>query len=166
MVYRPGDNWVICDFTGQKVLMSETVKTWDGYRVKRDWFYPRHPQLDVKGIPELSMRVIDGRPEQEWQFAYPSYGSGPLVAASPNGTIYQITVSNAGAVGTIQQPFQPYANPAIVNGFQLEVSNTGVITTEAVEGDQGPPAWVIVSPNGTVWELKVPSGVPTATVLA
>ena len=147
------------------MYQSESVKTWDGLRVHPDYWYPRHPQLDVKGIPELSMRVIDGRPEQPWQFAYSAYGVGPLYMASPNGTIYKVVVSNAGAVGTEVQPYQPFTNPAIVNGYELEVSNAGTITTEAVEGDTGPPAWSLVSPNGTVWALTVPAGVPTATVI-
>ena len=33
MRFIPGDCNTICDRTGFKVKLSETVKTWDGYRV-------------------------------------------------------------------------------------------------------------------------------------
>ena len=63
MSYTPGDNWCICDISGKKVLQSQTRKTWDGYRVHPDFWYPKHPQLSLRGIPERST-VRDGRPRQ------------------------------------------------------------------------------------------------------
>ena len=60
MSYKPGDNWIICDISGRKVLMSKSKKTWDGLRVHPDYWYPRHPQLDVKSRLD-SQVVVDGR---------------------------------------------------------------------------------------------------------
>lgn len=58
----PGDPWCICDLCGFRYRMSQTLKTWDGYRVcQKDW-YPRHPQLDVRGVKDVQA-VIDGRSE-------------------------------------------------------------------------------------------------------
>lgn len=67
MVYRPGDNWIICDISGRRCLMSQSKKTWDGLRVHPDYWYPRHPQLDVKGRPDRP-GVVDGRPEGPERF--------------------------------------------------------------------------------------------------
>jgi hypothetical protein len=60
MTYKPGDNWIICDLSGRKVLMSKSRKTWDGLRVHPDYWYPRHPQLDVRGRTD-KQNVVDGR---------------------------------------------------------------------------------------------------------
>lgn len=145
-------------------MQSETVKTWDGLRVKREYWDPRHPQLDVKGVPETSMRVIDGRPEQPWKFAYADYGSGPLILGSPNNTIYKVVVSNTGTPSTQEQPYQPLANSVIIGGYSLEVSNTGVLSTDGAT-ETGYLGWMIVSPDGQVWVLTLPSGVVVTTAI-
>lgn len=67
MPYVPGDNWIICDISGRKVLMSQSKKTWDGLRVHPDYWYPRHPQLDVKAVPD-DQKVVDGRGRTEDYF--------------------------------------------------------------------------------------------------
>ena len=60
MTYVPGDNWIICDLSGRKVLMSKSRKTWDGLRVHPDYWSPRHPQLDVRSRAD-KQQVVDGR---------------------------------------------------------------------------------------------------------
>jgi hypothetical protein len=97
MPYKPGDNWIICDISGIKLLQSESVKTWDGLRVHPRYWYPRHPQLDVRGIPDFQ-NVIDGRPEQPDHFIEPPYGPGSFCLISPNGTTYVIYVDDDGAI--------------------------------------------------------------------
>ncbi len=52
MPFIGGDPWVICDLSGMKVRMSQTRKTWDGLRVYSPFWYPRHPQLDLRTIPD------------------------------------------------------------------------------------------------------------------
>lgn len=42
--FSAGDSNTICDRTGFKVKMSETVKTWDGYQVIPDADSLRNPQ--------------------------------------------------------------------------------------------------------------------------
>jgi hypothetical protein len=60
--YIPGDPWCICDLCGFRYRMSQTLKTWDGLRVCRADWYPKHPQLDVRGVKDVQA-VIDGRSE-------------------------------------------------------------------------------------------------------
>lgn len=73
--YRPGDPWVICDRTGFKVRMSETVKEWTGLRVRREDWEPRHPQDFVRGRKDVQA-VQDPRPEAPNDFiAAPGFSS-------------------------------------------------------------------------------------------
>lgn len=44
-----GDYWVICDRSGFKVPASETKKEWNGLRVWRKFYEPRHPQDLLRG---------------------------------------------------------------------------------------------------------------------
>lgn len=62
MVYVDGDVWVLCDRTGMKVRMSQTRKEWNGLRVRKESWEPRHPQDFVRGVPD-DQRVADARPE-------------------------------------------------------------------------------------------------------
>lgn len=60
--YRPGDHWIICDVCGFKARASDSRKRWDGLRVcKPDW-EPRHPQDFVRGQRDRQT-VPDARPE-------------------------------------------------------------------------------------------------------
>lgn len=60
--YKPGDHYVICDVCGFKMRASETSKRWDGLRVcKADW-EPRHPQDFVRGKQDRQA-VRNARPE-------------------------------------------------------------------------------------------------------
>jgi hypothetical protein len=65
--HRPGDYNVICDFTGFKVHASDTVKTWQGYRVRAQDWEPRHPQDFVRGKRD-NQNVPDPRPEETDNF--------------------------------------------------------------------------------------------------
>ena len=70
---RPGDWRVICDYSGFKCWASETVKTWNGYRVLRRFAgeeTQRHPQEFVRGRPD-NQRVAWSRPEATDVFLSP-----------------------------------------------------------------------------------------------
>ena len=56
------DAWVICDRSGFKVRMSETVKEWTGLRVARRFADKRHPQDQVRAVADRQ-GVPDARPE-------------------------------------------------------------------------------------------------------
>ena len=56
------DPWVICDRSGFKVRMSETVKEWTGLRVAQRFADKRHPQDQVRAVPDRQ-GVPDARPE-------------------------------------------------------------------------------------------------------
>lgn len=60
--YRHGDHNVICDQSGFKVKASQTMKRWDGMRVRITDWEPRHPQDFVKGKRDRQA-VSDPRPE-------------------------------------------------------------------------------------------------------
>jgi hypothetical protein len=57
-----GDAWAICDRSGFKVRMSETVREWTGLRVARRFAETRHPQDQVRAVPDRQ-GVPDARPE-------------------------------------------------------------------------------------------------------
>lgn len=62
---EPGDFRVICDYSGFKCWASETVKTWNGFRVLRRFAgeeTSRHPQDLVRPVRE-DTRVPNARPE-------------------------------------------------------------------------------------------------------
>ena len=162
MPYVPGDNWCICDLSGIKVLQSQTVKTWDGLRVKKEYWYPRHPQLDIKGVPD-HMEVIDGRPEQPDHYVDTTYGSGDIVLASPSNLLFRVVVSNGGVVGTMAAPWQFGVSVVTLAGYTLSVTDLGAVTV-AVSNLAGPAYWQITSPNGKVWNLTVTGGVVTAAL--
>jgi hypothetical protein len=53
--------------------MSETKKTWDGLRVHAPLWYPKHPQLSIKGIKDNQI-VADARPRPDDVFVGGSGG--------------------------------------------------------------------------------------------
>jgi len=50
--YKKGDWNVIEDIGGKKVKASETFLRWDGMRVLREDYEPRHPQDFIKAISD------------------------------------------------------------------------------------------------------------------
>lgn len=73
MGYVPGDPYTICDFSGWKVRMSETVRTWNGLRVARRFVgeeTQRHPQDLVRGRADRQI-VEDARSEPADSFLDP-----------------------------------------------------------------------------------------------
>ena len=70
---RVGDHKVICDMSGFAVWASETVKTWDGFRVHRRFVgeeQSRHPQEMVRPVRD-DTSVPDARPEPPDRFLAP-----------------------------------------------------------------------------------------------
>jgi hypothetical protein len=57
-----GEHLVVCDRSGRTVLASETRKEWNGLRVYKDYWEPRHPQEFVRGRKDDQL-VKDARPE-------------------------------------------------------------------------------------------------------
>ena len=60
--YKHGDYNVICDLSGFKIKRSQALLTWDNRIVKKEFFYERHPQDFVKGVPD-DQTVPDSRTE-------------------------------------------------------------------------------------------------------
>lgn len=60
-MYKPGDYFVTCDRSGQKVLRSQCVREWNGYIVKKEYAESRHT-LDLQRPPRTERSVPDARP--------------------------------------------------------------------------------------------------------
>lgn len=70
--YKSGDFWVTCDICSKQILASESKERWDGFRVcKEDW-EPRHPQDFIKTKLD-KITVPFSRPEPEDTFVYVPY---------------------------------------------------------------------------------------------
>jgi hypothetical protein len=153
MPYAPGDNWVICDISGRKFLMSKSRKTWDGLRVHPDYWYPRHPQLDLRAIPDRQA-VIDGRPRPPDLFVGPEYSWGTFCLISPNGTTFVVYVADDGALLVRKGLFGSPITAFYLGNFALTVEDDGALLVRASPVG-GPPLWKMVSPGGAVYDLSV-----------
>lgn len=153
MPYVKGDNWVICDLSGMKVLMSQTKKTWDGLRVHKDWWERKHPQLSIRAIPDRQA-VYDGRPRPADVFASSPYGVGSWTLQSPNTTIYSITISDAGSFVIEEAAYQPYVSPVYLDSHTIQIDNSKNLTATAAN-QTGPSVWTMVSPNGTLYNITI-----------
>ena len=79
--YVPGDYNVICDRCGAKVKASQTAKEWNGLRVCRRHWEPRHPQDFVRGRADRQA-VPDARPEGTDMFLTAAVSASDLGAVS------------------------------------------------------------------------------------
>jgi hypothetical protein len=155
MPYIPGDNWAICDLSGKKVLMSQTRKTWDGLRVWNPLWYPRHPQLSLRAIPE-HMAVRDARPRQADIFAPAApYGWGSFCLISPNGTTYVAAMADDGAMlvragvwGTPQPVFY-------ISHYAFTVDDDGALHVADIIDTRGPSSWRMYSVNKLGFDITV-----------
>lgn len=68
--FEPDDCNTVCDRTGFKMKLGQTVQEWNGFRVAEQVFNPRHPQLDPV-IPEPQRTYPDSRYESEDEIAVP-----------------------------------------------------------------------------------------------
>jgi len=151
--YKPGDPWAICDLSGIKVRFSQTRKTWDGLRVWEPYWYPKHPQLSVRGIAD-HMDQPDARPRPLDVFGVPEYGSGPLAVVSSNGTVYIVTISLTDTVvATVGSIYENATTALELNGFAFVISNTGTFPIGAATTDQTVKSWLLPRPDGIVRAL-------------
>jgi hypothetical protein len=154
MPYVPGDNWIICDLSGIKLLQSESVKTWDGYRVHPRFWYPRHPQLDVRGVPDYQ-NVIDGRPRPVDLFIGPTYGVGSFCLTSPNGTRYVVYVGDDGAVMVVAGTFGNPVSYLTLGNYHVTVDDDGAVHVTLDTTNPGVGWWDMTSPGGYPYRLTV-----------
>ena len=66
-----GAHNVISDISGQKFKSTEMRKTWDGLLVHKSEWYPKHPQLEIRGRDE-KIGVSPTRPRQPTKFFVPT----------------------------------------------------------------------------------------------
>ncbi len=65
--YKPGDNWVLDDFSGFKIRASTARMQWDNRFTAPGHWSPRHPQDLVTGVRDTQTVAI-ARPRQQNQF--------------------------------------------------------------------------------------------------
>lgn len=157
MPYVPGDNWVICDLSGKKVLMSQTRKTWDGLRVWEPLWYPKHPQLTIRAIPERSMPVRDGRSRPADIMYVAPYGLGAFCLLSPNNIVWTFYVDNDGALLAAQEKWgTPQPKLQLVPGYLFTVDDDGALHVgPAPVMPLSDPPWRMSSSDGTLWDLTI-----------
>lgn len=68
-MYKPGDYFVQCDRSGEKVLRSQCVREWNGWIVKKEYAEERHP-LDLQRPPRAERVVNEARTENEIELNY------------------------------------------------------------------------------------------------
>ena len=59
-------HYEICDRTGFRVRRGKLVGEWDGKRVRKDSYEPKHPQLTIRGIEQGKKGSVS--PEQDNEF--------------------------------------------------------------------------------------------------
>lgn len=156
--YIPGDPWVICDLSGKQIRMSQSRKTWDGLRVDPEYWYPKHPQLMIRAIPD-HMAVVDGRPRSAAVFVVPSFGYGSFCLISPNGTLFTVGVfddplGGDGVLMVVQTGFGHPVRYLDVSGWRFTVDNDGALHVNAV-AQIGIPTWQMASPQETLYEIVI-----------
>jgi hypothetical protein len=165
MSYVPGNNWCICDLSGKKVLMSQTRKTWDNLRVYAPLWYPKHPQLFVRGIPER-MAVRDARPRPADVFVQLQYGYGAFCLTSPDGTYWTFWMDDDRALIPANVL---YGNPVPyidIYAWRFTVDNDGALHLTQLSGIAIPQPWRMVSPGDVAYNLTVePDGAVIVTAL-
>lgn len=62
--YIHGDHNIICDRSGFKIKFSDSRKEWNGLRVDKRFWEPRHPQDKIRSVRD-DQSVVDPRPDQE-----------------------------------------------------------------------------------------------------
>lgn len=159
--YIPGDPLVICDLCGFRYHMSQTKKTWDGLRVcERDWS-PKHPQLMMTGKTD-HQTVYDGRPEPADIFVnVVTFGSFTLV--SPNHTSYIVSMADGGTLAVTPGAVGASVLFLNIGSYLVVVDNSGNLSTVAATV-KGPPAWRMISPNQTVYNISTPGGAITISL--
>lgn len=154
MPYTPGDNWTICDLTGKKVLMSQTRKTWDGLRVWDRVWYPKHPQLSIKAIPDR-MAVPDARSRPADTYYTLTFAWGAFCLISPNGTYYTFAVDDDGALLPYTEKWGMPQPSLVIAGHVFTVDDDGALHVRDQKVIRPDPPWSMISPDGTEFELTV-----------
>lgn len=159
MPYKPGDNWCICDLSGFKVLQSETVKTWDGLRVWKPLYYRKHPQLSLRGIPEINMAVKDARPRPADVDGNPRWGWGAFCLISPNETAYTVGPDDDGAL-LVRADLWGTPLPVFhVGQYEFTVDNDGALHVSDLGIVKGITPWKFYSADNNVgYYLTVDAG--------
>ena len=157
MAYTPGDNWIICDLSGKKVLMSQSRKTWDGLRVAKEFWYPRNPQDFLKAIPD-HMAVIDGRPRPADRFVVRQFGWGAFCLTSPGGINYTVSIDDAGTLLVTQATWGDPQPAFYIGHYSIRVDDGGTLLIDDTTVVRSVSSWRLYSVNGIGFDITIDSG--------
>jgi len=154
MVFVPGENWIICDISGKKILQSKSRKTWDGLRVAPEFWSPKHPQLSIKPIRER-MAVYDGRPQRADIWYEVPYGIGSFCLISSNGTRYVCYAVDDGALLVREGTWGNAIRTFYLGQYGFRVADDGALYVTDAGSIKGPLSWKMYTVNGLCFELTV-----------
>jgi hypothetical protein len=125
------------------------------------------PITRVRRAPHISTEletVRHSRFELDMETGLSAVGTTPVVLASPNGTLWQITITDDGLLHTAAGPggVTPVILTDATNAatWQVGVNNAGLLTTTSIALDPIQPKVIpFVSPTkATAWNLQVTVG--------
>ena len=164
---------------------------WNGVHIVGDWRSANLYQMDMglydnAGVPMVKLRTAPHISTELEMIRYDKFtldaetgvsatGQNPIVVQSPNGTLWQIMVTDSGQLQT--QPALPIqgtpqiillSDPTLASIWQIGVSNAGALTTTSHPPPAQPTAFPIVSTTrATVWNMGVTlAGALTTTKFA
>ena len=83
----------LCDQCGQRFKLNALIKDWKGFKVCRECYEPKHPQLEPKRTINEPIAVMEPRPEMRMgvtvyvgataDTAFASVGMQPMAPAKP-----------------------------------------------------------------------------------
>lgn len=132
--------------------MSDTRRTWDGLRVWKEVWYPKHPQLFVRAIPEKYMAVRDARPRPPDEYITNAYPRGTFCLESPNGVHWTFIVEDDGSLVPYQITVGTPAKRVYLGQYYLTVDDDGSLY---VNGAAPGLPWHMWSVNGVHFTLTV-----------
>jgi hypothetical protein len=153
---------------------------WNGFHVVGDWRSANLYQMDVgfydnAGVPiiktrraphistELEMTRFD-KFTLDVENGVSAQGQTPIYLQSPNGSVWQIGVTDAGLLTTNATAIPLFAiqtikltDPTLATTWQVGVTNAGLLTTTSVTLDLTQPTVfpIVSSTKATMWNLGV-----------
>lgn len=140
--YKKGDHNAISDDSAQKYKRSDMRLTWDGKLVGKDEWYPKHPQLTIRPIPDRPAITNQTRTQDSpTNLLVPSFNP-----SAPNNVLIEgfivnlsgdnITESNGSVTGMLNSVNSDYDLTTVVGtGANLKKSISDAMLCYGATGD-------------------------------
>jgi hypothetical protein len=127
-------------------------------------WYPKHPQLSVRGIPE-HQQVFDSRLRRADVYQTPTYGFGCFCLTSPDGTDYTFFIDNVGTLGSTAATWGTAQKTFYLGGYALTTDDSGNIVATATS-KSCVSSWKMVSVVDLEYALTMVAGSPSAALVS